>query len=97
MADLKIKGDNMTPIKKIKIGDKVSWKSQAAGYFKVKEGVVVAIVPAKRFVNDFIPPGFKIDGASGYRNHESYIVRVGNSINLNWPRVRHLVTLKERI
>jgi hypothetical protein len=64
----------------MQVGDTVGWKSQAGGYWKEKTGTIVAVVPAKRFANDFVPEGFKVDSSSlMYRDHESYLVQVGKS------------------
>ena len=37
------------------IGDKVKWKSQAGGKWTVKEGFIIVVVPAKKWVEDYIP------------------------------------------
>jgi hypothetical protein len=70
------------------IGDRVTWESQSAGYSKKKSGVVVAVVPPRQLVNDRIPCGFRLKSVPGmYREHESYLIRVGTSASLYWPRV----------
>ena len=64
-----------------KVGDKVSWTSQSAGVTKTKTGVVVEVLPA----------GCKTGRKFGApRDHESYLVKVGRSEKLYWPRVCHL-------
>jgi hypothetical protein len=70
------------------VGDRVTWESQSAGYSKKKSGVVVAVVPPRQRVNDRIPCGFRLKSVPGmYRPHESYLIRVGTSASLYWPRV----------
>ena len=73
------------------IGDRVTWESQSAGYSKKKSGVVVAVVPPRQFVNYCIPCGFLLKSIPGKpRPHESYLIRVGASASLYWPRVAML-------
>lgn len=63
----------------IKVGDTVTWKSQAQGTWKVKTGTVVEVVPigARRQT--------KVIGAGlAPRYDVSYVVRVGS--RLYWPR-----------
>jgi hypothetical protein len=75
-----------------RVGDSVSWRSQAGGYWKEKVGVVVFVVPAG------VPPhhvlrssdDFHGDFALGGRDHETYLVQIGKSKNLYWPRVSAL-------
>jgi hypothetical protein len=70
------------------VGDRVTWNSQSAGYQKKKAGVVVAVVPPRCRVNDCIPCGFVLKSIPGSpRQHESYLVRVGTTASLYWPRV----------
>lgn len=76
---------------KIKIGSLVAWESQSAGYVKEKEGKVVQIVKAG---NDPNPGLLRVLGA-GFgmpRNHESYLVQVGNVAY--WPLVKNLRVIK---
>jgi hypothetical protein len=54
--------------KSFAVGDRVTWKSQAAGSWKQKTGTVVEVVPAHRIPRD------KNFGSS--RTHDSYIVEV---------------------
>jgi len=72
------------------VGDGVHWISQSFGYDRLKEGVVVAVVPAGAH------PAAHLDPASQFclprdlgkpRNHESYLVHVKNLSRLYWPRV----------
>jgi hypothetical protein len=75
-----------------KIGDKVQWTSQANAYTKTKHGIVVGIVgpcePASQVACRLAlylrhKPGL-------FREHESYLVRVGKQESVYWPRVKHL-------
>jgi len=82
-----------------KVGDKVSWGSQAGGRFLSKFGTVVGIVPANVDVTNCL-----IDYCDGYkfmvgygkpRAYESYLVAVGKDsskrqIRLYWPKVKDL-------
>ncbi|MFA5048709.1 MAG: hypothetical protein WC516_06815 [Patescibacteria group bacterium] len=83
---------------KFKVGDEVMWSSQASSFEKVKQGVVVGIVPKGVHVHR----GFLVRGTEhlmkynksrlgdGYgRDHESYLVLV-NDKYLYWPRVSQL-------
>ena len=75
----------------MKIGDQVSWKSQAGGSWKVKTGVIVSVVPLGTDAHQVaIPPGTRLDGPGMCRDHESYLVRVGKKTTLYWPRVAGL-------
>jgi hypothetical protein len=70
------------------VGDLVTWDSQSAGYLKKKSGIVVAVVPPRQRVNDCIPCGFVLKSVPGMpRQHESYLIRIGRSTRLYWPRV----------
>jgi len=74
-------------MKKIIVGTKVRWTSQAGGLWKKKTGEVVEVVPAGTL------PQTSIIGAGMERNHESYIVnvRVGpKNMKSYWPRIRSL-------
>ncbi|NDY89746.1 hypothetical protein [Ideonella livida] len=81
-----------------KVGDSVSWSSQAQGSTKQKFGEVVAVVP----VRGAIPDGFQITGAGSPRDHESYIVAVKSGktdkakLKLYWPRVNALCRVAKR-
>ena len=70
-----------------KKGDKVKWTSQSLGCVKTKKGVISAVVPAGERGTDY---GYKPNGGlAGYsRNHESYVVQVGNKTY--WPRTSQL-------
>ena len=82
-----------------KVGDKVTWKSQASGRTKSKTGVVVAVIPSGTnfiaYENDLLNE-YKCRSAYGggsRRNHESYAVLVPNGSGkgvLYWPRVSAL-------
>lgn len=77
---------------RFRVGDTVKWTSQAGGFTKTKQGTVVAVVPAKCAPRTCVPEGpFKVDKCCGApRDHESYLVRIGKRINLNWPVVTNL-------
>lgn len=69
------------------LGDTVHWVSQAAGFAKVKVGVVEAVIPP----NTALTPEQKkqVGGSPGsQRKVESYLIRVSNgksSGKLYWP------------
>ena len=56
-----------------KIGDRVTWSSQAGGRTVTKTGEVVEVVPALE------RPKTKIKGMGFHRDHESYIVRASKT------------------
>jgi hypothetical protein len=81
----------------LKVGDKVQWASQAAGYTKAKEGVVALVVPPSLNPCNVIRDtevshvSCQFDGMA--RNHESYLVLVTGvkgGKKLYWPRVSSL-------
>ena len=72
-------------------GQEVVWKSQSAGYTKVKVGKVVALVDRDVEPNRALAAA----GARGtiknpgmVRDHLSYVIRADG--RLYWPRVSHL-------
>lgn len=73
-----------------KVGDVVTWRSQSAGVWKVKQGEIAMVIPAGK------RPASKDSGL--FRDHESYTVRVREigesggvkSSRLYWPRVAQL-------
>jgi len=72
-----------------KLQDTVHWTSQSQGFKKTKSGVVVEIVPPKTYPNkNRFPQLYKGGSIGSRRNHESYVVMVGNQPY--WPRVTHL-------
>jgi hypothetical protein len=74
------------------VGQKVKWTSQSGGYVKKKEGVVVFIIPSGKIPYDFIR-GTTFSGdklSTNPRAHQSYLVQIGRSMILYWPRVCHL-------
>jgi len=76
---------------KFSINDKVRWNSQAAGIWKEKRGVIIAIVAPKR---EAVPIADKFAfpfryGGGVWRDHESYLVLVDNKV-IYWPRVAAL-------
>jgi hypothetical protein len=74
----------------VKVNDKFRWESQAGGYRKSKVGCVVAVVPADVAPWHCVPEGMHLDGPGMARNHESYLVQVGTSKKLYWPRLSAL-------
>ena len=80
----------------MKVGDRVEWTSQSAGFRTPKRGVIVAVVPADVKPERCVPDGYRCGSPSGFgmmRGHESYLVKVdGKGRRLYWPRVRHLNT-----
>lgn len=74
----------------MKLGDVVTWTSQAGGYSKTKEGVIVAVVPPNGDPRDYIPAGLKLDGPGYPRSTESYLIRVRSLTKLYWPFVGNL-------
>ena len=78
----------------MKIGDKVTWQSQAGGDWRSKIGEVVEVVPPNHR-----PKTKKKDNGTP-RDHESYVVRakaVGTrtkTARLYWPRVSKLKPYK---
>ena len=70
-------------------GDTVRWQSQSQGYHKVKEGIIVAKIPAGRRPSEAVFPALYRGAGPGYgRDHDSYVVKVGNKFY--WPRVKGL-------
>lgn len=47
----------------VKVGDTVTWESQALGYYKVKRGTVIAIVPAGVHIAEIWPEAMKLPKA----------------------------------
>lgn len=77
---------------KFKVGMKVQWSSQAGGFSKVKHGVIKFVVPSDQVPAEVLrDTNFHCDAGLIPRGHESYLVQVGKSVNLSWPRVTHLV------
>jgi hypothetical protein len=69
--------------KMFKIGDRVAWSSQAHGTWQKKVGVVERVCPPHHSPTDIIP------NCGGWREHESYVIRVGARAGvkgkLYWP------------
>jgi hypothetical protein len=89
----------------MKVGDKVKWTSQAQGSATTKEGVVMAVVPRRAEPYSIAMRLLKgtrdkfVFGCGGWRDHESYIVRVERyhrktgaqlASHYYWPRVSAL-------
>lgn len=69
------------PGQKIGLGSTVKWRSQVAGSWKTKGGMVVQVVQRKKFPAS----KYKIGTSAVPRDHESYVVQVGNKFY--WPRI----------
>lgn len=86
-----------------RVGDKVRWKPRAAGYFKVKKGKVIAVIPVGEVARpqDWLFHRCMFDGDGGPRNHESYLIEVPGgktgtaTPKLYWPRVSQLRKVEE--
>lgn len=76
----------------LKIGDAVYWDSQSRGSWKEKAGTVVGIVPPGAAPEQFVPDSsYSIPVGHGQpRAEESYLVQVGKSRRLYWPRTGDL-------
>lgn len=74
-----------TTTKQWKVGDHVEWESQSGGYYAVKRGTVVVVVPAGTNPGEMS----KNRNPGAARDHESYLVRVRGR-GLYWPRVANL-------
>lgn len=79
-----------------KVGDKVTWVSQAGGYTKVKSGVVVEVVkPGGRPSREAFESLYTGNGIGAPRMHQSYVVRVPGATSkaagaVYWPRAASL-------
>ncbi len=77
-----------------KLGDRVTWTSQAQGSSKTKTGTVVEVVPKGGRPNrDKFPSLYKDAGVGFSREHESYVVSVPNKrsgVKIYWPLVKNL-------
>lgn len=91
MADLRpsVPWEDVKEDLSMKVGDEVTWTSQAGGYTRTKRGTIVAVVPARRDPRGYIPRGRRLDGPGLPRDHESYLVDAGRH-GLYWPRVSAL-------
>ena len=77
----------------LKKGSKVRWTSQSNGYETIKEGKIVAVVPAGGIMTDYVPKGYRaMPGSGKFRDHRSYLVFVKRP-QLYWPRVKDLVEI----
>ena len=76
----------------MKVGDTVTWKSQAKGNWTVKCGGIVEVVPANKYPKTPVRGTFS--RSRGWlvltRDHESYVVKVG--ARHYWPVVSNLTT-----
>jgi len=81
----------------MKLGDTVTWTSQAQGNVKTKTGVVVEVLLAGKMPDRgrFLSL-YKGAGCGSPRNHESYVVmadvgkKPGKTFRHYWPRVSAL-------
>lgn len=76
---------------KFKKGDMVKWTSKSCSHEYEKRGTVLEIIPEKEAPYLFFLKYKKCKwewGGGRPRDHESYLVLVGNKIY--WPRVKHL-------
>ncbi len=75
-----------------RLGDEVRWSSQAAGCWKTKVGMIVAVVPAGKPAYEHVPPDSRCkDTRATPRREESYLVQVGGRrMDLYWPRASQL-------
>jgi len=64
------------------VGDRVMWRSGAAGKIGEKTGAIARIIPPGEVPDDVRAPGHS-------RAHVSYVVRADNG-RAYWPRVKHL-------
>jgi hypothetical protein len=86
-----------------KLGDTVTWTSQAQGSEKTKIGVVVEVVPENKKINTWLAryEKYLIQFGMGRRNHESYLVEVRDGKTdkarpkLYWPLVSKLREVDE--
>lgn len=89
---------------RFKVGDKVTWTSQASGFAKEKTGTIVMIVPENTYFlkieKELQNLGKKFSSKYGggfSRDHESYAVFVptpsGKSNHLYWPVVDKLMKI----
>ena len=78
---------------KFKLGDLVTWTSQAGGKSKTKQGIVIAVIsanesPYRAFLRN---SEYRLRALAGsLRSHESYLIQVGKSKKLYWPLVKYL-------
>jgi hypothetical protein len=77
-----------------KLGDRVRWTSQSAGFSVEKTGEIIEVVPPKT------APTTKLDRPGLSRDHESYVVRArkpdGRSSKY-WPKVKYLELVREPV
>lgn len=83
-------------VREFKIGDKVTWVSQAGGHTKVKSGVVEEVVkPGGRPSREAFESLYTGNGVGAPRQHLSYVVRVPGATSKSagvvyWPRAASL-------
>ena len=83
----------------MKIGDEVTWTSQALGRTKTKTGIIVDVVAEKDVPDRVLFPSLspQVRKAAGIgRKGESYVVKVGSQ--LYWPLAKNLeLRFKEEV
>lgn len=82
----------MSDQNKFQIGDTVTWTSQAGGKSKTKKGIVLYVIPPAIVPKNHVTAGgwnWKRVGVT-FRDHESYLIQVGNDKRLYWPLVKYL-------
>ncbi|VWC79599.1 hypothetical protein BLA39750_01096 [Burkholderia lata] len=86
-----------------KVGDKVTWVSQAGGHTKVKTGVVEEVVtPGGRPSREAFESLYTSNGIGAPRKHLSYVVRVPGATSkaagaVYWPRAASLQPAPEDV
>lgn len=87
---------------KLKVGQEVTWTSQANGRQRLKSGIVETVVPPKMWLKDLMSMedakgkfSLRTDFAGFPRDHESYLISVPGKREkskrlLYWPRVSAL-------
>jgi len=85
-----------------KEGDRVTWESQAQGWWNKKTGVIVQVVPAGELPDrDRFLSLYKGAGIGMARNHESYVVQLNQEKphrvpKFYWPRVSALQAMGKK-
>lgn len=80
----------------LKVGDAVTWSSQAGGSTKIKVGVIEQVVAPKTYPDrERFPQLYRGSGVGLCREHVSYVVRVPGKTpksagTLYWPRAASL-------
>jgi hypothetical protein len=78
----------------MRVGDKVTWKSQSHGHSKTKTGIIIVVIPRRTnplSIDEVKKMKLCFEYGSG-RDHDSYMVKANNRVY--WPRVKHLKRVK---